>query len=139
MTHVLIKLSNHEDIIGLLQNKNKEDLIIKDPMILISKTDSNDETGMLLINYIPFSSVDYVCFSLSNVIAVIPLNDDMIKYYTYSKIYCSKTFDQNFHDNVLRSTEYLEMFLNKRSKKKSHLKEDVIKFFLSQPSSNTVN
>jgi len=139
MSHVLVKLSNHEDIIGLLQHENKDNLIIKDPMILITKTDSNDETGLLLINYIPFSSVDWVCFSSSNVITVIPLNDDMIKYYNYSKIYCSKTFDKNFHDNVLRSTEYLERFLNKKPKKKSHLNEDDIRFFISQPSSNTVN
>ena len=52
---------------------------------------------------------------------------------------CSKTFDKNFHDNVLRSTEYLERFLNKKPKKKSHLNEDDIRFFISQPSSNTVN
>ena len=139
MSYVLVKLSNHEDIIGFLQGKNEDSLIIKDPMILMTKTDSNDETGVILINYIPFSSVDYVSFSLSNVITVIPLNDDMTRYYISSKIYCSKTFDKNFNDNLLRSTEYLERFLNQKSKKKSQLNEDIITFFKAQPTSNTVN
>jgi hypothetical protein len=139
MTHVLVKLSNHEDIMGFLEGDDQLRLIIKDPMILISRTDSNDESGIVLINYIPFSSDDYVTFNKANVITTIPLSDDMIRYYTYSKLYCNKTFDKNFNNNLLRSTEYLERYLNQKAKRKPETKNDYVNFFVSQPASNTVN
>jgi len=142
MSHVLIKLSNRDDIVGILESENDNKIIIKDPMILVIKHDQeSDESGALLISYNPFSSTDYVTFNSENVISIIPLNDEMIKYYFLSKLYCQRTFDKNFRANLLRSTEYLENYLNstRKPKKKPDIKEDVINFFMSQAASNTVN
>ena len=139
MTHVLVKLSNRDDIVGVLDSENDNSIIIKDPMILIIKQDDNEETGAILINYIPFSSQNYVALNKPNVISIINLSEDMIKYYFASRIYCYKTFDKNFTSNLRRSTEYLENYLNQKTRKKPNIKEEAINFYMSQPASNTVN
>ena len=79
MSHVLVKLSNREDIVGVLDSDNNDVLIIKDPMILVIKHDLNDEAGAILLNYIPFSSKNYITVYKQNVVSIIELNDDMIK------------------------------------------------------------
>jgi hypothetical protein len=139
MTHVLVKLSNRDDIVGVLDSENDNSIIIKDPMILIIKQDDNEETGAILINYIPFSSQNYVALNKPNIISIINLSEDMIKYYFASRIYCYKTFDKNFTANLRRSTEYLENYLNQKTRKKPNIKEEAINFYMSQPASNTVN
>lgn len=139
MTHVLVKLTNRDDIVGVLDNENDNAVIIKDPMILVIKQDDNDETGAILINYIPFSSQNYVALNKTNIISIINLSEDMIKYHFASRIYCYRTFDKNFTANLRRSTEYLENYLSQKPKKKTNLKDDVVKFYMSQPASNTVN
>jgi len=139
MSHVLVKLTNRDDIVGVLDSENDNVVIIKDPMILVIKQDDNDETGAILINYIPFSSQNYVALNKTNIISIINLSEDMVKYYFASRIYCYKTFDKNFTANLRRSTEYLENYINQRTRKKPNLNEETIKFYMSQPASNTVN
>jgi hypothetical protein len=139
MSHVLVKLTNRDDIVGVLDSENDNAVIIKDPMILVIKQDDNDETGAILINYIPFSSQNYVALNKTNIISIINLSEDMVKYYFASRIYCYKTFDKNFTANLRRSTEYLENYINQRTRKKPNLNEETIKFYMSQPASNTVN
>lgn len=139
MTHVLVKLSNRDDIVGVLDNENDNTVIIKDPMILVIKQDDNEEAGAILINYIPFSSQNYVSLYKRNIISIIPINEDMIKYYFASRIYCYRTFDKTFTSNLRRSTEYLENYLNQKPKKKSSINEEFLNFYMSQPVSNTVN
>jgi hypothetical protein len=131
MSHVLIKLSNREDIVGVLDSDNNDVFIIKDPMILVIKHDSNDEAGAILLNYIPFSSKNYITVYKQNVVSIIELNDDMIKYYFASRLYSYKTFDKNFSINLRKSTHYLENYLSKHDKD--------MKTYMSQPASNTVN
>tara|TARA_R110000868_G_scaffold411117_1_gene701859 strand:+ start:269 stop:664 length:396 start_codon:yes stop_codon:yes gene_type:complete len=131
MTHVLVKLSNREDIVGVLDSDKNDILIIRDPMILVIKHDSNDETGAILLNYIPFSSKNYITVYKQNVVSIIELSEDMIKYYFVSRLYSYKTFDKNFSINLRKSTHYLENYLSKNNKD--------MKIYMSQPTSNTVN
>jgi hypothetical protein len=142
MSYVLVKLTNRDDIVGILESENDKDVIIKDPLILVIKGDSADEAGAILLSYIPFSSKDYITVNKLNVISVVPLNEDMARYYTASKIYCERTFDKAFTSNLRKSTEYLERFLfkNKQERKpKQDVKNDVINLFMSPAASNTVN
>ena len=75
-----------------------------------------------------------------NVISIIPLSEDMIRYYTASKIYCERNFDKSFASNLRKSTEYLERYLYKNKREpKQDIKNDVLNFYMSHAASNTVN
>jgi hypothetical protein len=140
MTHVLVKLTNRDDIIGVLDAENDKDIVIKNPMILVIRAESPEEAGAILLSYIPFASKDYISIYKPNVISIIPLNEDMIRYYTASKIYCERSFDKSFISNLRKSTEYLERFLFKnKPERKPDKKNDIINLFMSQAASNTVN
>lgn len=140
MTHVLVKLTNRDDIIGILETENDKDVILTDPMILVIRGDSPEEAGAILLSYLPFASKNYITLNKLNVISIIPLSEDMIRYYTASKIYCERNFDKSFASNLRKSTEYLERYLYKNKREpKQDIKNDVLNFYMSQAASNTVN
>jgi hypothetical protein len=124
----LLKLMNGEEIIGEIVDKKDNLISIKNPLLLVFDDTDNGSTGIVLINYIPFSVQDTIEINVSSVITSVPLAVNMTEYYEKSVIYCRKYQDEKLKASLSIAISHLDNIIQSLSapEKKRHNSKDAI-------------
>ena len=142
----LYKLTNGEEIIGVTVGSTGEHFIVKQPMILqFLENSDNSLTGMVLVNYTPFSIEQTVNINRDTVVTRIPVKNNLIDYYEKSIIYNEKVTVKKMIQSLALAITYMDQILDNleelEKKPKGYKSDKKNKFVIasSTPTSNSIN
>jgi hypothetical protein len=140
----LFKLLNGEEIIGELVEKKDGCSVIMNPLLLVFEEAGDGGTGIVLINYIPFTLENTIKINQSMIVVEVPLSVIMNNYYEKSVLYCRSYQDKKLKTSLALASNHLDSILeeiNKPEKKRHNSKETVVRFLATNvmPTSNSVN
>lgn len=110
----LVKLSNGYELVSIVEfNDEKETLILIDPMIISIERDvTTGMTGVILSDYLVYSSTNELNLSYNDILALSPACDEMIEYYFLSLEYARKIHTPKVKSAMVTATQYLKKVLN---------------------------
>lgn len=121
----LIKIINGDEVIGEICKDTAKQLSILEPMVV--EESINESTGrstMLLTSYNPFEDDSLFVLSKQHVLAVIPVKDEIVRYYdnsrTFNKMFVTKKLESQIRDVNEQMEKQMEEYLfNNRESIKS--------------------
>ena len=141
----MIKLSNREEIIGEIDDKdNKDHIKIYNPLLVSVERDSTSgQLGMMLIDYIPYSNSDSIDVNVNNIMFISVVNYSMKTYYEKSVYYNMEYHKNKFKNNIEMGISNLDSLIDNYITKKTNRKitmETIEKMILASvnPSSNSI-
>jgi len=109
----LVKLVNGYELVSIVDfDDEKESLVLINPMVIsIERDAATGLTGVILSDYLVYSSSNEVSIAYSDVLTMSPLCDEMIEYYFLSLEYSKKIHIPKVKGAMITATQYLKKML----------------------------
>ena len=115
MTNVcIVKLINGDELVGRLLGEDRKQIIIQNPLVVEESFDvDSGSSNILLTSYIPFSKSDQsIKLSKIHVIQVLPVQNEVERYYENSLVYNRKYVTSNVEEKLRKVNENMESMMN---------------------------
>ena len=109
----LVKLVNGYELVSIVDfNDEKESLVLINPMIVsIERDHATGMTGVILSDYLVYSSSNEVSIAYRDVLTLSPLCEEMIEYYFLSLEYSKIIHVPKVRNAMVSASQYLKKML----------------------------
>jgi len=106
----IVKLLNGDELVGILSSETEHTVNIENPLVVEEQYNPDDGTSnIILTSYIPFSKSHQILnFSKFHVIQILPVIDEVKRYYINSVTYNQSYVSDNIKSKLSAVNDYME-------------------------------